>query len=67
MEKIREEMVELFRDRLKVSIARMGQSYQKPYDHRFDIVPCPQGQGYRSFLSFLMKMGEAQTNIYASS
>jgi hypothetical protein len=32
MEKIREEMVELFRDRIGVSVARVGQSYQKPYD-----------------------------------
>jgi hypothetical protein len=43
MEKIREEMVELFRDRLRVSVARVGQSYQKPYDPRFDTVPYPQG------------------------
>jgi hypothetical protein len=27
MEKIREEMAELFRDRLGVSVARVGQSY----------------------------------------
>jgi hypothetical protein len=38
MEKIREEMAELFRDRLGVSVTRVGQSYQKPYDHRFGIV-----------------------------
>jgi hypothetical protein len=30
MEKIREEMAELFRDWLGVSVARVGQSYQKP-------------------------------------
>jgi hypothetical protein len=65
MEKIREEIAELFRDRLEVSVARVGQSYQKPYDHRFNTVPYPQGAriGYRSFLSFLVKMGEAHTNI----
>jgi hypothetical protein len=63
MEKIREEMAELFRDRLGVSVARVGQSYQKTYDHRFDIVSYPQGQGYQSFLSFLVKMGEAHTDI----
>jgi hypothetical protein len=39
MEKIREEMTKLFRDRLRVSVARVGQSYQKPYDHWFDTVP----------------------------
>jgi hypothetical protein len=32
MEKIREDMTKLFRDRLEVSVARVGQSYQKPYD-----------------------------------
>jgi hypothetical protein len=36
MDKIREDIIELFRDRLRVSVARVGQSYQKPYDHRFD-------------------------------
>jgi hypothetical protein len=36
MEKIREEIVELFRDRLRVSVARVVQSYQKPYGHGFD-------------------------------
>jgi hypothetical protein len=63
MEKIRKEMVELFRDRLGVSVARAGQSYQKPYDHRFDTVHIHKGQGYQSFLSFLVKMGEAHMNI----
>jgi hypothetical protein len=42
MEKIREDMAELFRD-IRVSVARVGQSYQNPYDHRFDTVPYPQG------------------------
>jgi hypothetical protein len=41
MEKIWEEMAELFRDRLGISVARVRQSYQKPYDHRFDIVLYP--------------------------
>jgi hypothetical protein len=39
MEKIKEEMAELLRERLDVSVARSGQSYQKPYNHRFDIAP----------------------------
>jgi hypothetical protein len=43
MEKNREEMAELFQDRHRVSVTRVGQSYQKLYDHRFDIVPYPQG------------------------
>jgi hypothetical protein len=36
MEKIRKEMTELFQDRVRVSVARAGQTYQKPYDHRFE-------------------------------
>jgi hypothetical protein len=43
MEKIREEMTELFLDKFGVSVARVGQSYQKPYNHRFDTVPYPEG------------------------
>jgi hypothetical protein len=43
MEKIREEMTELFRDRLGVSAVRVGQSYQKSYDYWFDTVPYSQG------------------------
>lgn len=42
MEKIRDEMAELFQDRLGVSVAKIGKSYKKPYDHRFDTVPYPQ-------------------------
>jgi hypothetical protein len=59
MEKIREEMAELFRDRLEVSVARVGQSYQKPYDHQFDIVPYPQGASEREigFNFFLNDFG----------
>jgi hypothetical protein len=52
MEKIREEMAELFRDRLGVSVARVRQSYQKPYDHRFDTVPYPQGARIPEFCKF---------------
>jgi hypothetical protein len=63
MEKIREEMTELFRDRLRDSVVRVGQSYQKPYEHLFDTVPYPKGQEYWSFPSFLVKMVEAHTNM----
>jgi hypothetical protein len=52
IEKIREEMAELFRDRLRVSVARVGQSYQKLYDHRFDIVPYQQGARIAEFSKF---------------
>jgi hypothetical protein len=59
MEKIREEMAELFQDRLGLSVARVGQSYQKPYDHRFDIVPYPQGARIPEFSKFSGKNGRS--------
>jgi hypothetical protein len=59
MEKIREEMAELFRDRLGVSVVRVGQSYQKPYDHRFDIVPYPQGARIPEFSKFPYENGRS--------
>ena len=59
MEKIREEMAELFQDRLIVSVARVGQSYQKPYDHRFDIVPYPQGAKISEFSKFSGENGRS--------
>jgi hypothetical protein len=55
MEKIREEMAKLFRDKLGVSVATVGQSYQKPYDHWFDIVSYPQGARIPEFSKFLGK------------
>jgi hypothetical protein len=52
MEKNREEMTELFRDKFRVSVARVGQSYQKPYNHRFDTFPYPQGARIPEFSKF---------------
>jgi hypothetical protein len=59
MDKIREEMAELFRGRLGVSVARVGQSYQKPYDHRFDIFPYPQGARIPEFSNFFGENGRS--------
>ena len=59
MEKIREEMTELFRDKFGVSIARVGQSYQKPYNHRFDTVPYPQGARIPEFSKFSGENGRS--------
>jgi hypothetical protein len=59
IEKIREEMAELFRDRLGVSVARVGQSYQKPYDPRFDTVPYPQGARIPEFSKFSGESGRS--------
>jgi hypothetical protein len=52
MEKIRKEVAELFRDRLRVSVARVGQSYQKLYGHRFDTVSYQQGARISEFSKF---------------
>jgi hypothetical protein len=41
VEKIRDKIVELFRDKLGFSVSGTGQSYWKPYSHRFDVVPYP--------------------------
>jgi hypothetical protein len=56
-------MVEFFRDKLGVSVARVGQSYQKPYDHRFDAVPYLQGARIPEFSNFLLKVVEAHTDM----
>jgi hypothetical protein len=52
-------MAELFRDRLRVSVARVGQSYQKPYGHRFDTVPYPQGARILEFSKFSGENGRS--------
>jgi hypothetical protein len=59
MEKIREEMTELFRDQFGVSVARVGQSYQNPYNHRFDTVPYPQGARIPEFSKFSGENGRS--------
>jgi hypothetical protein len=63
MEKIREEMAKLFQGRLGVSVARVGQSYQKPYDHRFDTVPYPQGARIPEFSKFSGKNGKSEREL----
>jgi hypothetical protein len=50
-------MAEIFRDKLGVSVARVGQSYQKPYDHRFDTVPYLQGAMIPEFSNFFVESG----------
>jgi hypothetical protein len=61
MEKIREDMAEIFQDRLGVNVAKVGQSYQKPYDHRFDIVMYPEGARIPEFFKF---SGESGTSTH---
>jgi hypothetical protein len=43
VERIRDEVAGLFRDKLGVSVSGIGQSYWKPYSHRFDVVSYLQG------------------------
>jgi hypothetical protein len=40
---VREEIAGAFQDKIGVSMVSGGQSYQKPYDSRFDHHPYPQG------------------------
>jgi hypothetical protein len=63
MEKIREEMAELFQDRFRVSVARWGNQIGSHMITGLTLSHIHKGQGYWSFLSFLVKMGEAHTNI----
>jgi hypothetical protein len=62
MEKIWEEIAELLRERLNVSVSILEQSYRKPYNHRFDTVPYPQGPVYRISLNFPEKAGKECTS-----
>jgi hypothetical protein len=59
MEKIRVEMTELFRAKFGVSVARVGQSYQKSYNQRFDVVPYPQGARIPEFSKFSGENGRS--------
>jgi hypothetical protein len=48
----------LFRDKLDVSVSATGQSYRKPYSHRFDVVPYPLGTRILISLNFPAKAGK---------
>jgi hypothetical protein len=56
---VREEIAEAFRDKLRVSMIPGGQSYQKPYDTRFDYHPYPQGTRITKFAKFLGEQGKS--------
>jgi hypothetical protein len=51
-EKIRDEVAGMFRDKLGVSVSGTGQSYWKPYSHRYDVVPYLQGTRIPDFSKF---------------
>jgi hypothetical protein len=52
-------MTEPFRDKFGVSVARVGQSYQKPYNQRLDGVPYPQGARIPEFSKFSGENGRS--------
>jgi hypothetical protein len=49
----------VFRDKLGVSLSGTGQSYRKPYSHRFDTVPYPQGTRIPDFSKFSGEGGKS--------
>jgi hypothetical protein len=55
---VREEIAGAFRDKLGVSMVPEGQSYQKPYDSRFDHHPYPQGTRIPEFAKFSGDQGK---------
>jgi hypothetical protein len=59
VEIIRDEVAGLFKDKLSVSVLGIGQSYQKPYSYRFDVVPCPQGVRIPVFSKFSSEGGKS--------
>jgi hypothetical protein len=59
MKKIRLEMTELFLDKFGVSLARVGQLYQKSYNHWFDVVPYPQGARIPELSKFSSENGRS--------
>jgi hypothetical protein len=58
-ERIRDEVDGVFRDKLGVSVSGTGQSYRKPYSHRFDTVPYPQGTRIPDFSNFSSEGGKS--------
>jgi hypothetical protein len=56
---VREEIAGAFRDKLRVSMVPGGQSYQKPYDSRFDHHPYPQGTRIPEFAKFSGDQGKS--------
>jgi hypothetical protein len=56
---VREEIAGAFQDKLGVSMVPGGQSYQRPYDSRFDHHPYPQGTRIPEFTKFLGDQGKS--------
>jgi hypothetical protein len=58
VERIRDEVVEMFRDKLGVSVSSIRQSYRKPYSHWFD-TSYPQGTRIPDFSKFSGEGGKS--------
>jgi hypothetical protein len=63
MEKIREDMTELFRDRLSVSVAKVGNHIKSHTIIGLTLSHIRKGQGYQSSPNFLVKVVEAHMNM----
>jgi hypothetical protein len=59
---VREEIAGAFRDKLGVSMVPGGQSYQKPYDSRFDHHPYPQGTRIPNSQNFWVTKEKTRAN-----
>jgi hypothetical protein len=64
-ERIRDKVAGMFRDKLGVSVSGTGQSYRKPYSHRFDTVSYPQGTRIPDFSKFYVE-GRKSTHEHIS-
>jgi hypothetical protein len=60
---VREEIAEAFRDKLRVSMVPGGQSYQRPYDNRFDHHQYPQGTRIPEFANFSGDRGKSTREL----
>jgi hypothetical protein len=61
VDKIRDEVARLFRDKLSVSVLGTWQSYRKSYSHRIDVVPYPQWTRIPDFSKF---SGESEESTH---
>jgi hypothetical protein len=67
MDIVGQEIAGAFQDKLGVSMIHKGQSYQKPYDNRFDYHSYPMEQGYPNSQNFRVNKVRTRTSTYDSS
>jgi hypothetical protein len=56
---VRDEIAEAFRDKLRVSMTHIGQSYAKPYHSRFNNIPYPHGTRIPELTKLSSKHGKS--------